>query len=171
MLDYRELDVIIDIVTEKILEEITNANRSGNLEEILSKWGFSDLYKKEKYYDTEKDGKILLFGYSAIKEKELLGIIKYFGLDKDRFEFYLDYYDSKKFDFNKIRYDTKYRLIIFGPVPHSATSMGEHGGIISKLQKEEGYPRIEVLSSNNSLKITKSNFREVIGNLLLENYI
>lgn len=39
------------------------------------------------------------------------------------------------------------------------------------MKNHEGYPRVEVLSGNNTVKITKSNFKDTLDKLIKENYI
>ena len=167
MLGYEELDEIIEKVTAKI----TLANRSGELEELLRSWGFADLLSPSSAYETDKNGKIVVIGASEVKENIILGIIKSFGLDKNRFEFCLDYEKAKTFPYWKLRYNPDYRVVIFGPVPHSSTGKNDSSSVIAEMKNHEGYPRAEVLSGNSSVKITKSNFREVLDKLTREKYI
>ena len=167
LLGYEELDEIIEKVTAKI----TLANRSGELEELLRSWGFADLLSPSSAYETDKNGKIVVIGASEVKENIILGIIKSFGLDKNRFEFCLDYEKAKTFPYWKLRYNPDYRVVIFGPVPHSSTGKNDSSSVIAEMKNHEGYPRVEVLSGNSSVKITKSNFREVLDKLTREKYI
>lgn len=167
MLNYEELEEVI----EKITAKITLANRSDELEELLISWGFEDLVTKAPTYETDKDGKIVVIGASDVKENVLNGIIKNLGLDKSRFEFCLDYDKAKTFQYSKLRYNPNYRVIMFGPVPHSSTGKNDSSSVIAEMKNHEGYPRVEVLSGNNAVKITKSNFKDTLSKLVLENYI
>ena len=171
MFDSEQLEVIIDAVTEKI----TLANRKGELEEMLEKWGMYDLIKSafpssDDFYETEKDGKIVVIGAPQVKEHDLLGVAKSLGLDKDRFEFCLDYYESVKYPFHKLQYNTKYRLVIVGPMPHSTSVKGDSSSAISEMETGVGYPRVIRLGSNE-LKITKTNFKKALQEQIAENYI
>ncbi len=167
MLDYEELEEII----EKITAKITYANRTEDLEELLSGWGVSELLPQMTAYDTMKNGKIVVVGASEVKENVLNGIIKSLGLEKSRFEFCLDYEKAKTFPYKKLRYNPNYRVIIFGPVPHSSTGKNDSSSVIAEMKNHEGYPRVEVLSGNHAVKITKSNFKESLTELIMENYI
>ncbi len=166
MLNYEELEEVLDVIREKVMI----ANRTDELESLLVQWGFGNLLSTSNY-DTRKDGKILVIGDSEIKENVLDGIIKGLGLDKNRFEFCLGYDKPKTYQYSKLQYNPNYRLVIFGPVPHSSTGKNESGSVISEMTSKEGYPRVEVLSSNHALKITKSNFKSKLQDLLLEKYI
>ncbi len=167
MLGYEELEEII----EKITAKITFANRSENLEKLLSEWGLSELLPQTTAYETIKDGKIVVVGASEVKENVLNGIVKSLGLEKSRFEFCLDYEKAKTFQYKKLRYNPHYRVIIFGPVPHSSTGKNDSSSVIAEMTNHEGYPRVEVLIGNNAVKITKSNFRDALTKLIRENYI
>lgn len=171
MLNSVELEEIVDQAQEKIREEIFLANRMGNLDEILSQWGLSDLLIKQSAYDTEKNGKIVVVGSSEVKINVLLGIIKELNLDKNRFEFCLDYLDSKTFNYKKLQYCPKYRLVMFGPVPHSSTGKHDSSSVIAEMENKEGYPRILKLNGNRKLKITKSSFKHALEKMIEEDYI
>ena len=70
-----------------------------------------------------------------------------------------------------MQYSSQYRVILFGPAPHSGHGKGNSGSIIAELEKSSAYPRVERLISGNELKITKSNFREMLERLIKEDYI
>lgn len=95
MLNYEELEEIIEEITAKI----TLANRTGELESLLKSWGLENLLSNQSSYETDRDGKIVVVGASEVKENILSGIIKSFGLDKNRFEFCLDYNKAKTYPY------------------------------------------------------------------------
>ncbi len=156
---------------ERITERLSRTNRSGKLGELLNLLGMSDLLKADNGFETYKDGKIVVVGGSEIKEDVLLSIGKQLGIDKKRFEFCLDYEAVKRYDFKKMQYAPQYRVILFGPAPHSGHAKGESGSVLAELEKSDAYPRVERLISGNELKITKSNFREKLQILIDEDYI
>lgn len=171
MFDSDRLEEIIDTIVEKI----TLANRTGQLEEMLKQWGLEDLIDKKQqssndFYDTYKDGKIVVLGGSQVKEKVLLGIIKELGLDKDRFEFCLDYDSIVRYQFSKLQYDPKYRLVIVGSMPHSTAGKGDSSSAISEMEKGNGYPKVVRLGTNE-LKITKTGFTKALQEQMAANYI
>lgn len=167
MLDYDELEEIIDTITEKIIL----ANRTGTLDALLKQWGFTNLLNSDYTYETDPKGKIVVIGGTEVKENVLLGIAKSFGLDKSRFEFCLDYDRAKTYNYEKMRYNPNYRVVMFGPVPHSSTGKNNSGSVISEMQNNEGYPRVLVLNGSNSVKISKTNFKEGLQKLIEEKYI
>lgn len=171
MFDSDRLEEIIDTIVEKI----TLANRTGQLEEMLEQWGLEDLIDKKQqssndFYDTYKDGKIVVLGGSQVKEKVLLGIIKELGLDKDRFEFCLDYDSIVRYQFSKLQYNPNYRLVIVGSMPHSTAGKGDSSSAISEMEKGNGYPKVVRLGSNE-LKITKTGFTKALQEQMAANYI
>lgn len=172
MLDSYQLEELIDKITEKI----SLANRKGELEELLKKWGMYDLVddgssSSDDYYDTYKDGKIVVIGGSQVKEHDLLGIVKSLGLDKNRFEFCLDYKEIESYQFTKMQWKPNYRLVIVGPMPHSTTGKGESGSTIAEIEKRSnGYPKVIRLGSND-LKITKTNFKKALEEQIAADYI
>ena len=150
MLYSDRLEEIIDAVTAKI----SVANRMGELESLLESWGLQELIDpvpetSASFYDTRKDGKIVVIGESQVKERDLLGIVKNLKLDKDRFEFCLDYDAIEIYNFKKLQWDINYRLVIVGPMPHSTTGKGNSRSTISEMEKpDNGYPKVIRLGSN-----------------------
>lgn len=167
MIGYEELEEVI----EKITEKITLANRLNELEDLLTSWGCEDLISKTSTYETEKNGKIVVIGATEVNKNDLNGIIKKLGIDKGRFEFCLDYNKAKTYQYKKLRYNPNYRVVIFGAVPHSSIGKNDSSSVIEEMKNQEGYPRVEVLRSNNIVKITKSNFKDTLEKLIDENYI
>lgn len=166
MLNIEELEELLDLIKEKVLI----ANRTGDLNNIILCMGI-DVPKKTSAYETYKKGKIVLIGNSKLKEKDFLGIAKTLGVDKNRFEFCLDYERAKTYEYRKLRYNPNYRVVIFGPIPHSTTGKNQSRSVISDMQRQEGYPRVEVLTANGEIKITKTSFTKMLENLVLEEYI
>ena len=167
LLDIEELEEVIDTVRCKIVE----ANRMGYLEDLLHKLELDYLIGIRPKYEPYKSGKILVIGEAEVKEKVLLGVAKELGIDKDRFEFCLDYNKAQKYEYSKLSYNPSYRVVMFGPVPHSSTGKLNSGSVISEMESKEGYPRVVRLTDGNTLKITKSGYKRALSELLKENYI
>ena len=167
MLDIDKLEELLEKIRVKVLQ----ANAFGELEDLLKQWGFEEFLQPDSVYETDKKGKIVVIGDSAVKESKLLGVIKELGLNPDRFEFCLDYNKAETYSYNKFKYNPNYRVVVFGPVPHSSTGKHYSSSVIAEMQSHEGYPRVEVLNANNAVKITKSNFKDMLENLISTNYI
>ena len=161
-----------------IVQQITNdlfiANRSEELEELLVNMGYSYLLKTDNdkiTFDTDKDGIILVIGESFIKKEILLSVAKTLGLNKNRFEFCLDYKDAANYNFGKLQYNPQYRLILFGPIPHSTKDKEDNSSIINRLESEEGFPKTIRLCANSQIKITKENFKNALIKEIEQSYI
>lgn len=57
-----------------------------------------------------------------------------------------------------------------GPMPHSTESKGDYSSVISAIENEEGYPPV-IRMGKNTLKITKSDFREKLENAIKDQLI
>lgn len=166
MYSLEEVEEILSMISKKI----TVANRMGELDELLESWKLTLPWDNRSAYETRKDGKIVVIGAFNGKKSDLVGIIRNLNLDKDRFEFCLEYNAAKTYQYNKLRYNEKYRVVMFGAVPHSSTGKQHSGSVIAEMQNNEGYPRV-ILLGENECKITKSNFTRALKDLIDEGYI
>ena len=175
MLSIEELseleDDILAQLPDRITEILSRTNRNNELDELLRLLGMKDLLEADNHFETYREGKIVVVGASEVKESEMLAIGKSLGIDKQRFEFCLDYKAIQKYNFKKMMYEPKYRVILFGAVPHSGQGKEKHSSIITELESSDAYPRVERLMSGNTLKITKTSFREKLQQLVDEEYI
>lgn len=171
MVDSEKLEEIIDAITAKI----ALANRMNELDSLLECWGLQELIgnnsvSSDDFYDTYKDGTIVVIGASQVKEHDLLGIAKSLGLSKDRFEFCLDYDEIVKFNFKKMQHKPNYRLVIVGLMPHSTAGKGDSSSAIAEMETRDGYPKVVRLGSNE-LKITKTSFKKTLQKQIAADYI
>lgn len=171
LVDSEKLEEIIDAITAKI----ALANRMNELDSLLECWGLQELIENnsvssDDFYDTYKDGTIVVIGASQVKEHDLLGIAKSLGLSKDRFEFCLDYDEIVKFNFKKMQHKPNYRLVIVGPMPHSTAGKGDSSSAIAEMETRDGYPKVVRLGSNE-LKITKTSFKKALQKQIAADYI
>ena len=90
---------------------------------------------------------------------------------KNRIEIHLGYEELKNFDFKKLRYNNKYRLILVGAMPHSTSGKGDFSSAIANMEQTDGYPKLIRLCSNEQLKITKTNLRQAIHNEIESGYL
>lgn len=112
-------DEIMLVLPDRITAILSKLNRSGRLEELLELLGLEDLLEQEQDFYSYKEGKIVVVGGTDVKEEVLLSIAKTLGIEKSRFEFCLDYKQLQKPDFRRMQYAPQYRIILFGPTPHS----------------------------------------------------
>lgn len=168
-----ELIDIIAEVSHRMHSNIKYAYRQGNLENYLTSIGMEDILAKteKSFYDSEPDGKILIFGDSQIKEKDIFGCLKGLGISKDRVELHLGYEKAKRYQYTKLQYNPQYRLIIFGPIPHSVEGMMGYSSIISMLEDSHGYPRVVKLKDGHALKLTKTSLKTAIKESIDSGYL
>lgn len=167
ILGIEEIEQLLDDIRIRVLE----ANRRGDLDKLLSLLGMHDLIEPQAQFGS-RDGKIVVLGASDVHEDHLLAIAGKLGLDKNRFEFCLDYEAIQKYNFRKLQYSDKYRVVLVGPMPHSTAGTNDSGSAIADMEKHpELYPRIIRLTAGKNLKITKSGFKETLDSLVAENYI
>ena len=174
MLDINELleieAVLRDTLNERLEEILVSLNRKGQLEELLSLLGMKELLGIEEEDEILRDGKIIVIGQSEVEREKLAAVAKNLGIEKDRFEFYLNYEDAKTFDFKKTQWSSKYSYILVGQMPHSGYSKGDYSSVITAIEREDGYPPV-VRMGTSGLKITKSSFRNTLKYLLDERKI
>jgi len=167
ILGIEEIDQLLDDIRIRVLE----ANRRGDLDKLLTSLGMHDLIEPQAQF-SNRDGKIVVLGASDVDEEHLRITVGKLGLDKNRFEFSLDYDAIQKYNFRKLQYSDKYRVILVGPMPHSTSGAYDSSSAIADMEKHpEMYPRIIRLTAGKNLKITKSGFKETLESLIAENYI
>lgn len=165
------IDELEQLLLEDIRIRVLDANRRGILHDLLASMGMLDLIAPQAQIGY-KDGKIIVLGASDVDEEHLLITAGKLGVDKSRFEFCLDYEAIQQYNFNKLQYSDKYRLILVGPMPHSTAGTHDSGSAIAEMEKHpEMYPRIIRLKAGQKLKITKSGFKEAIECMIREDYI
>ncbi len=140
---------------------LTNLNRQEKLGELFSLLGLSSLLNDaaESNGTFLKNGRIVVIGASEVPERHLMGVAKSLGIDKDRFEFYLDYEDGKKFEYSKLYYQSNYSLVMVGPMPHSSSGKGDYSSAIAAMEATEGYPPVMRIEISGLRAISKSAFR------------
>lgn len=170
-------DQLLDIITEasdRLHMELREAYKESRLQGYLSSIGMEDLLpeKKEEFsFESYVDGKILIVGDSEVKPQVIFGILKSLGISKEQIELCLGYDNAKTYDYKKLQYNPNYRVILFGPVPHSVIGKGKGSSIITYLESNEGFPHVVRLTACNELKMTKTSIKKAVSNLLQTGYL
>lgn len=166
-----ELEEILREVFDNNLEEIlVKLNRSDSLADFLQLIDMSELLQESEATECNNTGKIIVIGQSEVDKKKLEAVAKNLGIDKNRFEFCLNYEDAKTYNFQKTRWSDAYSAILVGQMPHSGKAKGDFSSIISAIEEQDGYPPIYRIGLSR-LKITKTAFRETLENLIQEKRI
>ena len=66
-LDYKELELLIEEVTQKVREDIITANRCGTLEDILNRYNYIE--EQEKWYSYPNTSKMIVINNDKINTK------------------------------------------------------------------------------------------------------
>lgn len=168
---------IVDIMAQasnRLHMEIKLAYKAGRLREYLEKIGMEELMPEEPVTSWEgalPNGKIIVFGESAIKEREILASLKSAEISKERIELHLGYEELKHYEFSKLQYNANYRLILVGPMPHSNTDKGDFSSAITMMENSEGFTKIKRLNNQGSLKITKTNLKIAVEEEIGKGYL
>lgn len=157
-----EMAKIVYYAQQKIAEELFLANRIGNLDSVLKKYGLIEKIP-EFFPEVSRNPKVLVCGDLGIKEKDLRGIIKHLGLDPDQFEF-VPYEKVTNYNFGKLINSSGYSDILLGPVPHKAKDCQGYSSIISRIESNpEQYPKMmRITEKSGDLKISKTSFIEYL---------
>lgn len=161
-------------VQMKIFQDLSLAWKENRLPAFLTAIGCAELIPQEAasfWDDSCKEGKIIIFGESSIKEREIYASLESVGILKNRVELRLGYDELKHYNFNNLQYNSAYRLILVGPMPHSTMGKGDFSSTIAKMEHTDGFTKVIRLRSNEQLKITKSNLKAVVREQMEEGYL
>jgi hypothetical protein len=170
-------DQLLDIIAEasyRLHSELRAAGKENRLQDYLHSVGMGDLFPEEKdeyRFESYRDGTILIVGRNEVKPQDIFGALKGLGIPKEQVELCLGYDNAKTYQYNKLQYNPKYRVVLFGPIPHSVVGKGESSSIITHLESNEGYPHVVRLTANNELKMTKSSLKSAVSELLHTGYL
>ena len=162
---FESMDEIQNFFDANIRAILTILNRSEKLDDFLGMIGMENPFHRERVFQSDRRGKIVVLGDSKLSKNDMLVSAKKMGFSKDRFELHLGYDEVKTLDVNKYRYKWSYAAILVGPSPHSGVGKGDYSSIIVRMEEDEGYPPV-VRMGENELKITKSGFQNALRRLL-----
>lgn len=108
-----------------------------------------------------------MFGDCSIKRKDIDGCLKSCGISKNRFE-HIPYEEVTNYNFKNLEYNNNYRLILLGPMPHSAKGKGDSKSIIEWLTNNKNIAKTKKL---DHLKITKTSLKNTIKQEINSGYL
>ncbi len=151
-----------DKLANLVKAQVMTANRTkSSLDAICNQYGI--VLRGNDLLAAFADSRILVVGASNVAKADLVAIVREKGLDAKRFDFELDY-KSPRFDFEKLRYSTRYAEVIAGPLPHSLKgSRGYSSGLALMADHPDIYPHLVLAMAGNELKITLDSFRKALG--------
>ena len=158
-----DISIIKSRIFAKIAKEIELAYQNDEINDLLDKYGI--ILEDERLPINTRTHRILVVGDLAGKLKDYQMIIKRVGINPENVEF-LDYHQFKMFNARNLEYSNDYSDIIFGPVPHKTTEMGDTSSLLALMKKEPlKYPRVipsVANSTSNQLKLSISSFKECL---------
>ncbi len=169
LLDY---ELKIDVASEAsgiIMKQIIGARTISELRHYLHSIGLEKLVPEIDNF--QPNGDIYILGDLSIKDHIVKQIFKEQRIDVDRIKIVKGYNEFKRYNFNRFQYDTSVRLIMVGPMPHSTKDKEEYDSVITRMENEEGFPKVVKLGTKGTLKITKSNLKDAIIKEIESNYL
>lgn len=161
MLSPEQIEVLEDVLVERAEEILYHMNSQGTIDQFLKIAGLSSLFEEEAKETDNQDpsGYIVVIGASMISANAIKGICKTMGISPKRLKLYLDYEKAQKLNYRSMYCNSRYALILFGPIGHSARDKGENG-----------YPPVIRLGTNE-LKVTKTGFKKALADAIECGYI
>ena len=163
-LEFEEFNELKNAVLDRVAKNLIDSNRNNDLENYLRTIKCDDLLSP---YNTSYayNAKIIVIGDSSIKEDDMKKIAKSIGVNPNRLELHLDYDKITNFDINKLRNNFNYSDVIFGPCPHKMEGIEGYSSAIAMIKHNSvEFPKLNIASSANSLKFTKSSFEQCLKN-------
>ena len=151
-----------DVLTNNLLNILITLNRSERLKDFLNLIGCSELIKKNTNgFSSLTNRTIVILGDSQISVEDIIKTIKKCGISRERVELHLDYH-LKGFNVESLKYSLNHSLILLGPMPHSIKGKDIYSSLVSRIEGEDGFPPVQRLTANNTLKITKTSIKNAI---------
>jgi hypothetical protein len=165
---------IIAGASERFLAKIILAHKQNSLESFLKDFEMEDLLDEvfeEGHFESMPNGKLIVIGDSHISSDQIFSCFTQLRIPKERVELHVDYDKLKKLDVSKFQYQMGYRLIFAGPTPHSGVGKEDYSSILTRMEKDDGFPKVVRLSTASGLKITKTGLMNAIEKEVREGYI
>jgi hypothetical protein len=162
-LDYKEIELLIEELTQKIREEIIFANRTGNLEKILEKYDYNTTEHRCWYYYPYAS-KIIVIGDILAKQKDVEKCLKELGINKNQVDLYSDYEKITNTNFSFLKNNFGYSDILVCAMPHKINGIGNNESFISMVENniEEYPPLIKIVDESGNLKYSNSAFKKAL---------
>ena len=161
-LDYKEIDLLIAEVQQKVREDIIIANRTGSLEQLLNRYNYIE--EQDKWYSYPKTSKMIIIGDGKVNRDDIFSCLKELEFDKNRIEFYDDYNKLKNINFGFLRNNCKYSDILICGIPHKMSGIGDNASLISMIEKNpKEYPTLtRITVEGGTLKCSISALKKAL---------
>lgn len=158
---YKDKSTILQKIIDKVTKEIFNASSDLEVDNIVEKYGIT--LEDSVMPINKRSSVILVLGALQGKKSSYQLIAKKLRIPEQNIEFVDDYSKMHAFNAEQLRYSDKYSDIIVGPIPHSMKNKGEFSSVVAMVESNpKEYPKLLKAIANNALKITNTNFKELL---------
>ena len=164
MLGVDELTELFDTIYDKLMQELTIANRTSKeeLERVLDKYGLKINKEDTNPYIDLRNAKILIVGNLNFRERDIPGLCKSINMDYERLDF-ISYDDATNYDYENLRFSNKYSDVIFGATPHKGGGIGNSSSIITYLESNKSeFPNVIRAELSNDLGLSKTSLKNAL---------
>ena len=164
MLGTEELSELFDKIYDKLMKELTLANRTSKeeLDKVLEKYGLLTEKEDTNPYIDLRNAKILIVGNLEFKARDIPGLCRSINFDFDRLDF-VSYDDATNYNYENLRFSNKYSDVIFGGTPHMGGGIGDSSSIISFLESNSSeFPNVIRAETSNELGISKTSLKNAL---------
>lgn len=156
-----QISRILQKIIAKVRHELEVASENDDIDSLIEKYGVT--LEEEAMPVSPRRSKILVFGALAGKLKDYQMAAKKMGISAENIIFENDYSRIKTYDTARLEYNSEYSDIIFGPMPHKTTGMGDTSSLLAEIKSAPNkYPRATIATANGSLKLSVTSFRDCI---------
>ena len=161
-LDEEQLLAVSEIISNAFVDDpikiVAHLDATGKLDEFLKITDLKSEVRKELDRNLIPTKKVLVVGNGLAKESEYRQQCKNGGISPENFEFYLDFEDGAKIDFDKYKDNPEYGGIIVGAMPHVGVSKGNYSSVIEYIENEPGFPKVVRGNDGGKLKLSVNGF-------------
>lgn len=159
---YSQKQTILQKIFSKITKEFRFCKENKDFDELMEKYAVS-FSEENTVIVSRNKSRVLVIGALAGNKSDYQLAAKKLGISERNIEFVDDYKKMHNFNTARLQYNEIYSDIIVGPVPHSMENLSGESSLVAAIQNHpEMYPKLGLASSNNSLKLTMSNFKNLL---------
>lgn len=165
---HKQKSAILQKIIDKISKEIFHTTEDSEIDAIMNKYGVT--LEESAMPINKNTSTILVLGALKGRKSDYQMTARKLNIPENNIEFVDDYSKMHSFNAEQLRYSDRYSDIIVGPTPHSIKNKGDFiknkgdfSSIIAMIENNpKEYPKLLKAIANNSLKITTSNFKELL---------
>lgn len=155
-------DIVANAFVDDSIKIISHLDAIDKLDEFLKITELKSAVRKELDRSMLQTKKVLVVGNGLAKEVEYGQQCRNIGISPANFEFYLDFEDGAKIDFDKYKDNPEYGGIIVGAMPHNGISKGKYPSVIEYIENEPGFPKVVRSNEGGELKLSVSGFQKAV---------